>query len=404
VNNSSGAITPATLSVSGITAISKAYDGTTAAALDTAGARLVGVLSGDGVTLDTDAATGTFASAQVGGEITVTIAGLTIVGPDSSDYTLTQPTTTASITAAQPSLNVSAPGGTYDGSPFAATVTVGGAGTDNTTAASLEDVAPTLTYYAGTGTSGADLGSAPPSEPGTYTVVAAFPGSDDYAAAQSAPVTFTIDPGTATLALSASAGSAAYGQSVSFTATVGGGATGGTVTFFDDGTSLGSVALSGSGTAVLSTSALGIGSQSITATYGGDGGFQPATSGPVAVSVAPAATEIALVPHAVLKKRKVISLGLEARIDPLAPGAGVPTGTVTFEVRKTRKKEVILGTMALGGGEATLAVKSASVLKKPITIVYGGDADFQASTVNLTLTPASLTTMARPLASFPGRR
>jgi hypothetical protein len=77
---------------------------------------------------------------------------------------------------------------------------------------------------------------------------------------------------------------------------------------------------------------------------------------------------------------------------------------VTFEVRKTRKKELILGTMALGGGEATLAVKSASVLKKPITILYSGDADFQASTVGLSLTPASLMTMARPMASFPWRR
>jgi hypothetical protein len=73
-------------------------------------------------------------------------------------------------------------------------------------------------------------------------------------------------------------------------------------------------------------------------------------------------------------------------------------------VRKSKKKELILGTMALGGGEATLAVKSASVLKKPITISYGGDANFQASTVTLTLTPASLTTMARPMVSFLPRR
>jgi hypothetical protein len=234
--------------------------------------------------------------------------------------------------------------------------------------------------------------------------VAAFPGSADYAAMQSAPVSFTINPGTATVALSSSAGSAAYGQPVTLTATVGGGATSGSVTFFDGGTSLGSVALSGSGTAALTTSALGIGTRSITAIYGGDADFQSATSGPVSVSVAPAATQVALLPHAVPKKRKVVSLGLEATINPTAPGSGVPTGMVTFEVRKTRKKELILGTMALGGGEATLAVNSASVLKKPITILYSGGADFQASTVSLTLTPASLTTMARPMASFPWRR
>ena len=45
-----------------------------------------------------------------------------------------------------------------------------------------------------TGTSGTDLGSAAPSAAGTYTVVARFPGSADYAAAQSQPATFAIAP------------------------------------------------------------------------------------------------------------------------------------------------------------------------------------------------------------------
>jgi hypothetical protein len=40
------------------------------------------------------------------------------------------------------------------------------------------------------------------------------------------------------------------------------------------------------------------------------------------------------------------------------------------------------------------------VLKKSITIVYGGDADFQASTTAMTVSPSSLTTMARPVVSF----
>ena len=80
-----------------------------------------------------------------------------------------------------------------------------------------------------------------------------------------------------------------------------------------------------------------------------------------------------------LKKKKVVSLDLEASIEPLAPGGGVPTGTVTFEL-KQKKKVKVLGTVALVGGEATLAVKPKVVLKKSITIVYGGDADFRAST------------------------
>jgi len=47
-----------------------------------------------------------FANKNVGTNKTVTISGLTISGTDSANYTLTQPTTTANITAA--SLTVSA--------------------------------------------------------------------------------------------------------------------------------------------------------------------------------------------------------------------------------------------------------------------------------------------------------
>ena len=73
-------INPAPLTVTGITAANKVYDGTTDAALDASGAALVGVIAGDDVTLDAADATGTFASPDVGNGIAVTIAGLTIGG------------------------------------------------------------------------------------------------------------------------------------------------------------------------------------------------------------------------------------------------------------------------------------------------------------------------------------
>ncbi len=91
-------IAAATLTVTGITAADKAFDGTTDAALDTAGAILVGVVSGDDVTLDVSNAVGTFETPDVGTDKSVFIIGLTITGNDSGNYTLTQPTTTASIT------------------------------------------------------------------------------------------------------------------------------------------------------------------------------------------------------------------------------------------------------------------------------------------------------------------
>ena len=59
-------ITPATLTVSGITAANKVYNASTAATLNTTGATLVGVFSGDTVNLNTGGATGTFASTERG--------------------------------------------------------------------------------------------------------------------------------------------------------------------------------------------------------------------------------------------------------------------------------------------------------------------------------------------------
>ena len=91
-------ITAAPLTVTGITASDKAFDGTTTAVIDTTNAALVGVVQGDDVTLDVTNAMGTFDTPNVGTGKTVTITGLTITGADSGNYTLTQPTTTASIT------------------------------------------------------------------------------------------------------------------------------------------------------------------------------------------------------------------------------------------------------------------------------------------------------------------
>lgn len=92
-------INQATLTVTGITASNKVYDGTTAATLDNTAAVLVGVIVPDVVTLDTSAAAGAFADSAVGAGKTVTVSGLTIGGADAGNYLLTQPTTTADITA-----------------------------------------------------------------------------------------------------------------------------------------------------------------------------------------------------------------------------------------------------------------------------------------------------------------
>ena len=86
-------ISPVTLTISGVTASDKTYDGTTSDTLNTAGDSLVGVISGDtgNVTLSNSGATGTFASANVGTGIGVTASGFTISGSAAGNYSLTNP-------------------------------------------------------------------------------------------------------------------------------------------------------------------------------------------------------------------------------------------------------------------------------------------------------------------------
>ncbi len=80
-----------------MTASNKIYDGTTAATLNIASAALVGVISGDVVTLGTSGVTGVFENSNVGISKTVYVSGFTISGGDAGNYSLVQPTTTANI-------------------------------------------------------------------------------------------------------------------------------------------------------------------------------------------------------------------------------------------------------------------------------------------------------------------
>ena len=80
--------------------------------------------------------------------------------------------------------------------------------------------------------------------------------------------------------------------------------------------------------------------------------------------------------------KKIKSEILTAQIEPISPGGGVPTGTVVFELLTKKKKKTvtkILGTATVNGGAGMLTLKPTKVLGKVITIVYSGDANFEAS-------------------------
>ncbi|MGC1548286.1 MAG: YDG domain-containing protein, partial [Rhodanobacter sp.] len=110
-------ITPASLSIAGVTAISKVYDGTTDDTLNTGSAALQGVLGSDNVTLGSGAASGTFSTANVGNGLAVGSSGFTLSGAQAGNYTLAQPGgLTANITPAQLTAVITgSPTKVYDG-------------------------------------------------------------------------------------------------------------------------------------------------------------------------------------------------------------------------------------------------------------------------------------------------
>jgi len=95
-------VNPKVLTVTGMTANDKIYDGNTSAALETASAALVGKVTGDNVSLNTAGVAGVFSDPDAGTGKTVLVSGLSLSGTAAGNYTLTQPKLTASITPASP--------------------------------------------------------------------------------------------------------------------------------------------------------------------------------------------------------------------------------------------------------------------------------------------------------------
>ena len=122
---------------------------------------------------------------------TLTAVGHTITALYSGDRTYApgSQTLTQTVNPATPTVNVSAPNVTYDAAPYnALNSSVTCVNNANLGAAS------SFTYYVGLGIGGTDLGSTAPTAAGTYTVVAYYAASANYAAADSVPTSFTITP------------------------------------------------------------------------------------------------------------------------------------------------------------------------------------------------------------------
>jgi sugar lactone lactonase YvrE len=272
----------------------------------------------------------------------------------------------------------------------------------------------TIVTVAGDGTSdfGGDGGPAANARLTDPAGVAVHPAGDLFIADQgnerirevTAAARVVVNPDATTTSIMSSSTSAAFGQAVTFTATVtaakpGVGTPGGSVVFSIDGGAV-VVPLNPRGQAEWTTAALEIGSHTVTAAYQAGIGYLASQAGSVRQLVVAANTETILIPQAVRKGRgKLVALNLAARIDPQAPGGGVPAGTVTYFANGR-----IIGTAALSGGTAVITVKPNRVLKKAITIQYSGEAHFHASTSSkMVLSQRALRSLVRPLTTFLSR-
>jgi Bacterial Ig-like domain (group 3) len=152
----------------------------------------------------------------------------------------------------------------------------------------------------------------------------------------------------------------------------------GSVTFFDGTTVLGTARVNDAGQAIIRVS-LGVGNHTLTASFAGTGGFADSTSAAVTETVNRASTTVAL-GSSVNPAATGQAVTFTATVAIVAPGAGAPTGTVTF-----RDGNVVLGTAAVSrGGTATFTASFAAAGGHVITAVYSGDANFVASSQSLT--------------------
>ena len=176
------------ITVSGITAVNKTYDGNTTAELDVSNMVLAG--KQDAYPNVSITATGTFDNANVGTDKTVTIT-LDLTGDNAEKYYLAesgqQTEATASITAKDITVTITPPSGTY-GNVTAATANLNNV-------VSSDNVSVTLTYSGTANDNTSYSGTTAPTKAGNYTVTASINNSN-YKLTGTTTATFEIGKAT----------------------------------------------------------------------------------------------------------------------------------------------------------------------------------------------------------------
>jgi len=226
---------------------------------------------------------------------------------------------------------------------------------------------------------------------GTHSITAQYSGTSNYAASTSTPLTQTVNQDTTTTNVAALPNPSSVGQTVNITVSVDPAhyysSSGGTITLFDNGTSIGSATLAMVGGAFFTFTWQTPGTHTLTASYAGDSNLLASSSASFTQTVNPAATtnSVSLSSNTATYGQSVT---VTSTVHPTFSGS--PTGTVTFLDGSTT-----LGTVTLTSGSAQFTTSSLSVASHSIIAKYNGDSNFSTSTSSpqtLTVNPAPTTT------------
>jgi hypothetical protein len=214
---------------------------------------------------------------------------------------------------------------------------------------------------------------------GSHTITARYlSGTPNFITSTSEETTQTVNKAATKVAVQTSGSPSVHGQPVTFTAAVsvpapGAGSPSGTITFTDGATVLGTRPVSSAtgGQASITTASLAVAQHAIVATYSGDASFI-ASSGTVIQKVNRAQTST-VVTSSANPAQSGQGVSFTAEVAPVAPGAGVPTGTVRFTVNGA----TLGAPVTLVDGVATSTTfASLSPGTYAIKASYGGDGNF----------------------------
>src|SRR6266851_1301612 len=283
---------------------------------------------------------------------------------DANNNPATSPATVVTVTKATPTITLASsinPSSTGQSVTFTVTAPAGATGT-----VTFLDGATVL--GTATLTNGQAALTTSTLTAGSHTITADYGGDAGYNAANSSPLTQTVNKGTPTLPPPAvSAPTLASGSPETISETVPAGVTG-PVTFYNGSTVIGTAPIV-NGVATITVTTLPIGTDSITASTPADANYNAATSPATPVVVSKATPVVALT-------SSVNPAEFNQSVTFTAAVPADASGTMTF-----RDGAVILGTGSVNAaGLATFTTSTLTIGSHTITAAYGGNSNYEAAT------------------------